>query len=384
MYNEKARILKWRSHLPVSWKYSFQLDYRVVGNSFFIYGLLNWHHDRVLLLQVPHKAKDQAERWTAAIVRRNHSLAGTGQLEWNHTCNICTKYTFNENGILISAYRFVVIDGISLRHPCCAMHNCQNPLPNSQHRYCNKHADRGLRCAVSSCDEFIERGFLTCKKRTHHQAEEWYSLHGKSIFPICDDKPASSHRKVHACFGRRRTNNEQIATYSCGMIAGRAAFYGAEGVHSVLEYLKSLYPTKSSLPSVIWFNNNCTLSAHLAHQNETYFDRVALPVDVFHFKSKHKETDEFCDRNCNPVLWPQLYNMATKEWTFNSSAAEQTNSWIVGFKSMTRLMRKDRYNPILDEVIIRKNAYRKHELQRQGQVPYSIPRQSLLQPEHNV
>ncbi|KIJ44887.1 hypothetical protein M422DRAFT_167496, partial [Sphaerobolus stellatus SS14] len=68
-------------------------------------------------------------------------------------------------------------------------------------------------------------------------------------------------------------------------------------------------------------------------------------------------------------------------WSFNSSAAEQTNSWIVGFKAMTRLMRKDRFNFILDEMVLRKNAYRRRELERQGHSPYSIPRQSLLDPQ---
>ena len=59
-------------------------------------------------------------------------------------------------------------------------------------------------------------------------------------------------------------------------------------------------------------------------ENDTYFDHVALPVDVFHFKNKHKED---CGKYCNPAIWPELQ---TPEggWRFNSSAAEQANAWI--------------------------------------------------------
>ncbi|KIJ24887.1 hypothetical protein M422DRAFT_274217 [Sphaerobolus stellatus SS14] len=82
--------------------------------------------------------------------------------------------------------------------------------------------------------------------------------------PICDDKTSEGHRKVYARFGRRRANNVQLAVFSCGIIAGRATFYGSEGVNSV---------KVSAIP--------------------------------------------------RPALWPQLINMATNTWSFNSSAAEQ-------------------------------------------------------------
>jgi hypothetical protein len=56
----------------------------------------------------------------------------------------------------------------------------------------------------------------------------------------------------------------------------------------------------------------------------TYFDGCALPVDVFHFKSKHKESDINCGSNCNPYIWPEL--RTDGKWWFNSSAAEQANA----------------------------------------------------------
>jgi hypothetical protein len=54
-----------------------------------------------------------------------------------------------------------------------------------------------------------------------------------------------------------------------------------------------------------------------------YFKDCVMPVDVFHFKLKHKETDIDCNRHCNPYIWLELHN--GEKWWFNSSAAEQSN-----------------------------------------------------------
>ena len=110
-----------------------------------------------------------------------------------------------------------------------------------------------------------------------------------------------------------------------------------------------------------------------------YFDSCALPVDVFHFKSKHKESDEDCGRNCNPYIWPEL---RTEEgtWRFNSSAAEQTNAWAKGFQSIVREMQADRYDFFLDEMVKCRNRILIKELARKGAAPYLIPREDLLQP----
>lgn len=139
---------------------------------------------------------------------------------------------------------------------------------------------------------------------------------------------------------------------SCGVILGRATFYGAEGPRSVVvcvnsiaqlflltglqEFLKGLFPSPTALPNIVWYDNNCRVVAHLQSEADDYFQNVAFPVDVFHFKTKHKATDEFCGRHCNPALW--LHLMEDGKWVFNSSAAEQANARIGGFRSMTRLM----------------------------------------------
>jgi len=114
----------------------------------------------------------------------------------------------------------------------------------------------------------------------------------------------------------------------------------------------------------------------------TYFDNCRLPVDVFHFKSKHKEGDIECGRNCNPYIWPELRTDDGNGWRFNSSAAEQANAWIGGYAAIVREMQVDRYNFFLDEVIKRRNRVLVKELRRKLKAPYFIPREDLLQ--HNT
>lgn len=118
------------------------------------------------------------------------------------------------------------------------------------------------------------------------------------------------------------------------------------------------------------------MKALIDKQGDTHFDRCALPVDVFHMKSKHKESDTDCNRLCNPINFPDL--VVNNKWRFNSSAAEITNAWFGGFQSMVREMRVDRYNFFLDEMIKRRNRTTVIDLTRRHACPYQIPRDELL------
>ena len=139
----------------------------------------------------------------------------------------------------------------------------------------------------------------------------------------------------------------------------------------------TLFPMKSSLPGVIWHDNNCQIVAMLHNDPDeymaSYFDQCALPVDVFHFKSKHKEKDINCGRNCNPYLWRELRTDDNKNWRFNSSAAEQTNAWFGGFQSIVQEMQVYRYNFFLDEMIKRHNQVIIQGLEKEESALYSIP-----------
>ncbi|KAJ6485282.1 hypothetical protein DFH09DRAFT_949028, partial [Mycena vulgaris] len=436
-YNAALSNQSIRSSLPATWSTSLELDVEDVWNAFFLYSLLLDYQSRDQPLELPHKAPSQSERLRAALHERNVQMAGTGQPAWNHACNLCCGVVIDEDGIEY-AIRSTVTDGITIGRPCCCVHDCLEPLPNVKQRFCVIHRRLEKQCAVTTCDRDSEHGFRTCNIPEHRSLESYYYLQGKAMFQlkhrlerikasqthdslspgtttasrmrmtdeidgelmpdlidapeddddevgegVCDGKPEKGNKTVRARFGRRRTHNEQLCVGSCGVILGRATFYGSEAPNGVREFWMKLFPTKASLPHVLWHDNNCRMVAMLKNDPEehlrTYFDSCALPVDVFHFKCKHKERDVECGRHCNPYIWPELRTQDGK-WRFNSSAAEQTNAWFGGFQSMVREMQADRYDFFLDEMILRRNKTLIKDLTRRGQVPYSIPRSELLKP----
>ena len=77
---------------------------------------------------------------------------------------------------------------------------------------------------------------------------------------------------------------------------------------------------------------------------DLFFDDIGLSVDVFHFKSKHAVTNEFCQAHCNPAVFPELEGENGKPWYFNSSIAEQTNVWLGGYHAICHEMLVDKYN----------------------------------------
>ena len=50
---------------------------------------------------------------------------------------------------------------------------------------------------------------------------------------ICDGKPEEGNKTLRARFGRKRTHNEELCVASCGVILGRATFYGSEAPNGV-------------------------------------------------------------------------------------------------------------------------------------------------------
>ncbi|KAG8937697.1 hypothetical protein FRC00_002163 [Tulasnella sp. 408] len=102
------------------------------------------------------------------------------------------------------------------------------------------------------------------------------------------------------------------------------------------------------MPSYIFYDNNCGLSKIV--KTNSHFSKMGLPVDVFHFKSKHKDTDKWCQENCNPADFPEL--MDGDKWRFNSSIAEQTNVWLGGYHTIVREMGDLKYNFFLDRMMV--------------------------------
>lgn len=136
-------------------------------------------------------------------------------------------------------------------------------------------------------------------------------------------------------------------------------------------FAKATFPSPQSTPEYFIFDNNCKLDAHQRAINEKHFQDTAKPVDVFHFRTKHKETDLHCQWFCNPAAFPEL--IVDGKWRFNSSIAEQTNVWLGGYQAIVRDMEATRYNFYLDEMIKRRNRYLAAELQAKGHNPWLIP-----------
>ena len=327
------------------------------------------------------------------------------------------------------ALRATVSDGITIGHPCCARHDCKNPLPTQRSRFCVEHASFSSLCAVTTCSRSVELNFQTCSLPEHRKLEniglEQYTalfqlrrrldklktshvedsvesplatLHADELVEVdahaeCAGKSPEGNIKLRAVFGRRRTHNEQLCVATCGIILGRATFFGSEGPYGVVvcphysclslsilicieKFHEKLFPTPQSVPGVIFYDNNCHIKRVLEKSRNSHFQRCALPVDVFHMKTKHKESDEFCNTFCNPARFPDL--IQNGKWRFNSSAAEITNVWFGGYQALVREMRVDRYNFFLDEMIKRRNRVIVKDLQKRHARPYQIPRCDLL------
>lgn len=134
-------------------------------------------------------------------------------------------------------------------------------------------------------------------------------------------------------------------------------------------------------PSFIFYDDNCSLWKFLMALDENspirkFFERIGLPVDVFHFRSKHKEGDLVCQVHCNPANFPDLIN-ENGSWVYNSSAAEQANRWIKKFKNILREMDSLTFNFFLDEMIMLRNAFIVQGLEQKGMMPHIVPDGSL-------
>ncbi|KAF8967356.1 hypothetical protein BDZ97DRAFT_1916953 [Flammula alnicola] len=417
IYNDGLALKSLSPSLPALFSKSHvSLDVEDVWDGVSLHWLLEDAEERDEVLELVQDAPSQAKRLQPALHARNLRMAGPGQEAWSHACDLCCWIETRPNGMK-TYIRSTVTDGVTIGRPTCSVHDCDVPLESVKDRYCPIHHSEDLLCVVTTCSEYAEEGHRTCKLPLHRNLEDYNAEQQKAMFQlkqrlarlrtsqpresipeagddtigqdeeilidkdgVCDGKPEEGNQTLRARFGRKRTHNEELCVASCGVILGRATFYGSEAPNGVRTFWKKLFPTRRSLPSVLWHDNNCRIAVMLDKEGDTYFSTSALPVDVFHFKSKHKASDEDCNKFCNPVRWPEL---CTPEgtWRFNSSAAEQANAWIGGYQAIVREMQADRYEFFLDEMIKRRNRNIIKDLEKKGKAPHNIPREELLRPE---
>ncbi|KAI0309415.1 hypothetical protein OF83DRAFT_1072073 [Amylostereum chailletii] len=387
-----------RTRFPAVWSVSPSLTVTIVWDAFFILSLVRDYKECGSQLHLSNVG-DQSDRLDGALHARNKLMAGQGQEHWSHACDWCCSVQLKDDKHQVM--RAVIMDGVTVGRPCCNVHDCQGRLPTQRARFCLEHTSLDKVCVVEGCATLADQGHRTCPEESHRQLE---STAGQSaLFQLrrclerqkmlrvedtdellevdseelsCPEKAAAGNVKLRARFGRRRTHNEQLCVATCGVMLGRATFFGSEVINGAREFLHGLFPTKKSLPQIIFYDNACNLQKHIIAEGDLHFSDCALPVNVFHMKTKHKDSDEFCGRYCNPALFPDL--IVNGRWRFNSSAAEMTNSWFVGYQAIVREMRANRFDFFLDEMIKLRNRMIVDDLRSAGAHPFHLPRDYLL------
>lgn len=446
-----------------SWAGSFKLKTEHVWDAFIILSLLDWHSSSLQTRLVVPNTGPQSERFIPAMRERNEHIVYHGQPEWNHACDKCVATSkpgvrmsqdpsrTSISSAVISAvilmffpsvpvYDAIVVDGVTLGRPCCAVHDCHEDLPSNRDRFCKTHADLHQQCAVEGCENSVAAANrMTCSLEDHKTLEDQHHARGQAMFQLkrlierrtvsnpenaapelsdtnmpyeyseeiematdktaCDGKDEKGNTRIKARFTRRRTHNEQLFVRGCGVIPARATFNGSEAISAVkvsravvcLYSLSSLltqmiqdmilakYSIPGSMPNYIFYDNNCNLLRHIKNcpsEVQERFKNTRLPVDVFHFKCKHKTTDELCQTACNPAAFPEL--TVDGKWTFNSSAAEQANVWAGGYHAILREMGSVKYSFFLDEMILCKNRVTVAKLRKAGFVPHLRPFPSTM------
>ncbi|KAF8064136.1 hypothetical protein FPV67DRAFT_1671883 [Lyophyllum atratum] len=414
------------NNLPDNWPYTASLDGEHVYDAFVILSLLRDHISRHSTLVVPHTG-DQNKRFTDAMKERNDRIRVAGQPEINHWCTKCTRFYGDGEGKYSQSVTVVVMDGVTLGHPCCAIHNCKNPLITSRDRYCGLHQGQNAICAIIGCDAPVSPGRMTCHDVLHQRVEDVHAVRGQARFQLKErlkrarvahptdgvpqetdlsaiandedeaifdldsrdnhtilpqtgddaQRPAAVGVRLKAQFGRKRTHNEQILVAPCGVILGRTTFFGAEAISSCVEFIKQICRINGHMPNHIFFDNNCQLKRHVQNTKDPAFVDVGLTVDVFHFTCKHSEKDTFCQTHCNPAGFNEL-KTEDGSWYFNSSIAEQTNVWIGGFHAIVREMLPTRFNFYLDQMILLRNEMTVVKLRKDGRTPTRRPKGAFI------
>ncbi|KDR76382.1 hypothetical protein GALMADRAFT_480195 [Galerina marginata CBS 339.88] len=251
-----------------------------IWDGFILLSLLEDYFSKGYILSVPHSG-DQKNRFDGAMEARNLFMNQSGQPEWAHTCEKCTRVWPGVNGEPPKMLRVIVTDGITIGHPCCGVAHCDQPLQNNQDRFCSLHQDEENICAVVNCRNRVEVGYLTCHLEKHRALETHRKMSKKGFFqlrdhlsrqkvthpndafnpeaqddhidetllgpedidPACQDKDEDGKRRLRARFGRRRSHNEQIFVRPCGIIVARATFFGSETTPQTIDFLQKTFRT---------------------------------------------------------------------------------------------------------------------------------------------
>jgi len=98
IYNDGLALKSLSPSLPAAHSKSLSLDVDDVWDSLCLHWLLEDCEERDYVLELPHDVSTQAKCLQTAMVARNSHMAGPGQEEWNHGCDLCCWFETNEEG----------------------------------------------------------------------------------------------------------------------------------------------------------------------------------------------------------------------------------------------------------------------------------------------
>lgn len=152
---------------PEKW-FSFDLRTEHVWDGFCLLSLLEDHvkHDSILTMLHSGLQKDQFKE---AMKVRNLRVQQAGQEEYAHACKKCVQmwdtkdrhpagksscdvWSFHELiRYVLEKCSVLVIDRITIGHPCCGILHCTIALANNRHHYCPDHKGHHHICCVEGC-----------------------------------------------------------------------------------------------------------------------------------------------------------------------------------------------------------------------------------------
>ncbi|KAF9001061.1 hypothetical protein BDZ89DRAFT_968722, partial [Hymenopellis radicata] len=390
VYNLELVDKPWHGNTKLLWR----LDHETVWDTFWMFALLRdigRRSNETASLELSNRG-NQKGRIDEALAERNRRMVGTGQPMWGHVCDSCLKVKKDEVTGKAQYYDAIVLDGVSVRCRCCSVASdedgmpCLEGLQNTRDRFCVKHAEKEWECFVRTCNkgalrqqnsracddpahQLIEKQEAAMAGQGHRELIRRAARYGRAVDdqesrPQVEDGiedcklPNEAKKRGKLTMSSKFTHCDMLALRDCGIIIARSTFYGAEG---------------SSLPSVFVYDKACHVLEHLFKCGDDYLTRKSAHVlDVFHGAGCHKESDEFCNKHCNPALFPELLDEHGK-LIFNTSVCEQTNVWYGGFVTMVRGMSLIHFTFFLDEAVIRHNERVAMNLRQRGFHPMVLP-----------
>ncbi|TFK17030.1 hypothetical protein FA15DRAFT_683625 [Coprinopsis marcescibilis] len=386
-----AEIYNWSlmdpNNQPEDWGLSFKFRPEHIWHSLIYLSILAWYAAEGNILMVSND-EEQKDQLLDAITEWNNQFEKQRQPEWAQYCLKCVWFWKDSNGNISEMASAIVSDGITIGHPCCNVAHCEEPLANCKiDRFCQRHASCNSVCAIDGCEYSISPGYKTCSDPDHCELENIQCWCNKANFQTrsrlergcvsappdattldqimqdgdapdegieegsCLQKPATGNRRIIAHLGQRQTHSKQFMVRLYGVIVARATFFDSETVPQTVNMLHQVFCTEGSLPQYFIYDNCCSVYNHLVALSDNLLDRMAFPVNAFHFNCKNKKTNIICQKHCNPRKFPDLIKI-DGSWYFNSSKCEQVNVWLGGYHAILREMSQNRYNFLLDELIM--------------------------------